>query len=623
MKLVVCIKQVPEIADIKFDIETKRLIRDGVPAIVNPFDRRALAEAIRLRDLHGGEVVVVTMGPMQARSALIECLAAGADRGVHLLDPAFAGSDSLATARTLALALAKEKADLILCGKYSIDAETGQVGPELAELLDIPQVTGATRIEPGSEEGYLLVERETDEGFELIECRLPVLLTAAERLVRPIKVKEAQLESGRTKPIDVITAPDLSSDQTIFGLQGSPTVVCDIRSIARTRKVEMIEGAGAAGKAANLVEKLGAGGFFDRQDVEPVASATQVRSTADNGREVWIVAELMKGKLRPVTFELLGEGLELANELGGVVAALVAGEGAGDQVNTLAAYGAEKVYFAEDDSLSRYTTARYTSLLVQAIQTYQPVVVLLPSTANGRDLAPRVAARIAVGLTADCIGLEINDRGELVQHKPAFGGNIVALITSRTLPQMATVRPGMFKAMPPDHSRSATVTCLPVPMDRVGGLESGYDRARLVSVRSEISEDISDLEEARAIVCVGAGIGSPENLPVIAALASAAGAVIGGTRRVVDNGWLPRQQQIGLTGKIVSPRLYVAVAVRGSFNHTIGIQQAGIIVAVNNDPDAEIFRSADLGIVADWAEFVPALTERLKIGWQRTDSQSR
>ena len=147
MRIIVCIKQVPEVADIRFDPETKTIIREGVPSVVNPFDRRALAEAIRLREKFGGEVVVVTMGPRQARDALVECLGAGADRALHLLDRAFAGSDTLATARTLALALAREKFDLILCGKYSVDAETGQVGPELAEILDIPHVTGATKLE--------------------------------------------------------------------------------------------------------------------------------------------------------------------------------------------------------------------------------------------------------------------------------------------------------------------------------------------------------------------------------------------------------------------------------------------------------------------------------------------
>jgi electron transfer flavoprotein alpha/beta subunit len=256
MRLIVCIKQVPEVAEIKFNPDTNTLIREGVANIVNPFDRRALAEAIRLRDLCGGEVVVLTMGPPQAREALVDCLGAGADRAIHLVDPAFGGSDTLATARALALALRHEHYDIIFCGKYSVDAETGQVGPELAEMLDLTEVTGATRLELSEDGRVLTVDRETDDGFETIECDLPVLLTAAERLIRPIKVKEPQLEAGRAKPILEVTAADLSTDTSIFGFSGSPTWVEEIRSLARARQVEMIEGANADEKAARLIDRL-------------------------------------------------------------------------------------------------------------------------------------------------------------------------------------------------------------------------------------------------------------------------------------------------------------------------------------------------------------------------------
>jgi electron transfer flavoprotein alpha subunit len=606
MRIIVCIKQVPEVADIRFDSETKTIIREGVPNIVNPFDRRALAEAIRLREKFGGEVVVVTMGPGQARDALVECLGAGADRAIHLLDRAFAGSDTLATARTLALAIAREKFDLIFCGKYSVDAETGQVGPELAEMLDIPHVTGATKLDISGDCRVATVERETDDGFETVECDLPVLLTAAERLIRPIKVKEPQFEAGRLKPIEQISAPELSSDLSIFGSSGSPTWVTEIRSLARTREVEFIEGATADEKAARLVERLNRRGALTEGGASRHRSIAPETPTGISGApEVWAVAELNDGRLRPVSLELLGKGIEIARMLGAQLAAFVAGRNAADHIKTLAEHGADKVYFSEDERLASYTTAVYTSLLEQAIKAYTPVVVLLPSTSNGRDLAPRLAARLAVGLTADCINLDVNEREELVQHKPAFGGNIVALILSRTLPQMATVKPGMLSAARPNPLRTALATRLGVP-------EIKDHRARLVSVRKEVAAEVADLEEAERIVCVGTGIGGPENLPVIEELARALNASIGATRRVVDQGWLSRHYQIGLTGKIVAPRLYIGVGVRGVLNHTIGIQQSETIVAINNDPNAEIFNTSDLAIVDDWAEVVPALTAKLQ-----------
>ncbi|MEK6287404.1 MAG: FAD-binding protein [Acidobacteriota bacterium] len=607
MRLIVCIKQVPEVAEIKFNPETNTIVREGVPNSVNPFDRRALAEAIRLRDVCGGEVVVFTMGPPQARDALVECLGAGADRAIHLVDKAFAGSDTLATARALALALRREHYDIIFCGKYSVDAETGQVGPELAEMLDLPQVTGATRLELSEDHKHLTIERETDDGFETIECDLPVLLTAAERLIRPIKVKEPQLEAGRAKPIVEVTAAELSADTSIFGFSGSPTWVQEIRSIARTRQVEMIEGANAEEKAAKLIEWLEArGALSDRTDGREIEPAPNATLESSSGGEVWAVAELLDGKLRRVSFELLGKGIELARMLNARLAAFVAGADVTTHAKTLAAHGADRIYLAEDELLTRYTTAAYTSLLAGAINSYSPAVVLLPSTANGRDLAPRVAARLGVGLTADCIDLDVNEHGALVQHKPAFGGNIIALIYSRTLPQIATVKPGMLRAAAPNRSRTAEVIDVAMPklLDR---------RARLIEVRKEVPLEVAELDESERIVCVGTGIGGPENLVAIEALARALGAQIGATRRVVDQGWLPRHQQIGLTGRVVSPALYVGIGVRGALNHTIGIQQAGTIVAINIDANAEIFHTADFGIVGDWAEIVPALIAQLRL----------
>lgn len=605
MKIAVCIKQVPEVAEIRFDPATKTIVREGVPNVVNPFDRRALAEAIRLRELYGGEVVVITMGPPQAREALIECLAAGADRAIHLVDEAFAGSDTLATARALAMALGPERCDIIFCGKYSVDAETGQVGPELAEMLDWPQVTAVTKLELDAAGNVLRAERETDDGFETIECDLPVVLTAAERLIRPIKVKEPQLETGRNKPIVEITAVELSTDTSIFGFAGSPTWVKEIRSLARARNVVMIDGATASEKAAKLIERFESSGALRATRQARVRFDIPDAADVIGDREVWVVAEAMDGKLRRVSFELLGKGIELARGLNARLAAVVAGASVSAHINTLAAHGADRIYLAEDQRLEQWPAAAYTSLLTEAIKTYSPIIVLLPSTSNGRDLAPRVAARLQAGLTADCIDLSLDESGALVQHKPAFGGNIVALILSRTLPQIATVKPGMLRAARPNESRKAEVIELAMP--------SFQDcRTRLVDTRKEVSLEVAELEEAERVICVGTGIGGPENLAAVSALAQALDAQIGATRRVVDQGWLPRHQQIGLTGKVISPALYVGIGVRGALNHTIGIQQAGTIIAINTDANAEIFQTADFGIVSDWKEIVPVLTAKLK-----------
>jgi electron transfer flavoprotein alpha subunit len=606
IKIVVCVKQIPDVAEMKFDNERKALVREGVKNILNHFDRRAIAEAVRIRSLGGGEVVAITMGPPQAREALLECLAVGADRAIHLVDKNFAGADTLATARALAAVIKREGFDLIMCGKHSVDAETGQVGPEVAEMLDVPHVTGVSRLELNTEKESLTAERETDEGFETVECSLPALVTAAERLIRPVKIKEPDIEAVKDREIEVVTARDLSQDLSLFGCDGSPTWVSDIISLQKSREVEFIPG-DAQQMAERLVDKLYEREFFNgsgEAEEQKVFLAERSHEPVE-GKAVLVVGELAGGELRGVSFELLGKGGELARRLGGELIALVIGENVSGYARELAARGADRVCIIEGEGFAEFNPLNYANALAEAIKLLRPYAVLLPSTANGRDYAPRVAARLGLGLTADCVGLDLNELGELVQYKPAFGGQIVASILSRTWPQMATVRPGMFDKPAPDWSTSCRV-------ERIEVSEPNDDRYRVIAHTKEAGRASTELDDAAVVLCVGMGIGGPENLPSVEPLARALGAAIGATRRVVDKGWVTRQQQIGITGRAVSPTLYIGVGVRGVFNHTIGIQRSGIIVAINTDPQAEIFQTADYGLVADFNEILPHLTSAIE-----------
>ena len=319
---------------------------------------------------------------------------------------------------------------------------------------------------------------------------------------------------------------------------------------------------------------------------------------------IWVVTELLQGQVRPVTLELLGRAVELADQLGTSVEALLLGHHVHSHISTLTAHGADRVYVADDPRLERYGTETHTALIADAVKAYRPYAVMVPSSINGRDLAARLAARLGLGLTGDCVGLEIDSEGRLVQLKPAFGGNVVAPILSKTMPQMATVRPGILTPAVPDWSvepsvRDLSTDRLPEPSARV--LESVADK----------SVEAADLDHARIIVTVGKGVGGPENVPVVQRLAQVLGGALGATRRVTELGWLPRQYQIGLSGRSVGPDLYVAVGVRGAFNHMVGVQKAGTIVAINNSARSPIFQSADFGIVGDYAEVVPALISAL------------
>ena len=450
MKIAVCIKQIPVIARVRFDPETRTIVREGVPLEVNSYDLLAVTAAVELVKEHGGEVTAITMGPPQARDALTQCLALGADRAVLLTDRAFAGADTLATARALALELGRGNYDLILCGKHSLDAETGQVGPEVAELLSIPQVTSVSGLSFDVVRNVISARRETDDGLETVESPLPVLLACGDGIAEEEWPGPEQLEAAKEKQIEEVTATDLSQDTSIFGFAGSPTWVDAIESFESTRQPEVFDDEDVQVNVRQLVEALEARGLFSGWgESGEDTQAGQARFPKNPYDAIWVIAEQdAEGALRPVTYELLGVAGKLAAQSDRAVAAVLIGSNVERHVPELAAHGADLAFVADDPSLAQYATLPYTRVLADAVAGKRPFALLLPATVNGRDLAARLAARLGLGLTGDCIDLAINSEGQLVQFKPAFGGNIVSPILSRTTPQMATVRPGMLAHFP-------------------------------------------------------------------------------------------------------------------------------------------------------------------------------
>ena len=598
MRIVVCLKYVPVLSALRFDAETRRLVRDGVPGEVSSFDARALGAAVALRQAHGGEVIALTMGPPPARAGLVDGLALGADRALHVLDPLLAGSDTLATARVLAAAIRREAPDLVLLGRASVDAETGQVGPEVAELLGWPQVTAARRLRVDPGRRQFSAERETDDGFETVEGPLPAVVTAAEDLAEERFPTKAERQAAATRPLATVGVADLGLAPGDVGPAGSPTEVLAIEQVLVARRGEILTGESPEALARGLRERLEAlGARAGAAERAPLPARRP-----GSGPPLWIVAEFGPRGLRSVTAELLGKAAVLAAELGGPVEAVIIGRSA-REAQALAAAGADRVLVAEGPGLDPYTTDAHAAVLADAIRARAPRLVLLGSTALGRDLAPRVAARLGLGLTGDAIDLDVDAAGRVRQHKPAFGGSIVAPIVSRTRPEMATVRPGMLRAAEPDPTRRAVVEAIPVP--------SVARRVEVVG-REALADAAVELDSAGVVLGVGKGIGGPEALPAVRRVAERLGAAIGATREVTDAGWLPKQYQVGLTGRAIAPRLYVALGVSGAMEHLVGLRCAGIIVAVNKNPKAPIFKAADLGVVADWAAMLPHLEAVLR-----------
>ncbi len=317
---------------------------------------------------------------------------------------------------------------------------------------------------------------------------------------------------------------------------------------------------------------------------------------------VLVVAEMREGVLKKICFEMIGEGKRIADKLGGAVEAVVLGHEVGDEIAPLAHYGAEKTYLADDPALANYTAEGYTNVLARLIKETEPILVLTGATTQGKDLAPRLAARLAVGLASDCTGFEVQD-GELLVTRPIYAGKAIATIREETTPYMATVRPNILAAPEPDTSRPAQVEKVPA--------DAGSIRAKVTEMIKEAGERI-ELTEADIVVSGGRGLKGPENFALIEALAQVLGAAVGASRAAVDAGWKDHSYQVGQTGKVVTPTLYIACGISGAIQHLAGMKTSRYIMAINKDSDAPIFKVADYGIVGDLFKVVPVLTEELK-----------
>ena len=333
---------------------------------------------------------------------------------------------------------------------------------------------------------------------------------------------------------------------------------------------------------------------------------------------VYVFAQQVDNELIGIAFELLGKAKELAADLSTDVTAVLIGSGVKGLVDQLAEYGADKVIVVDDPELKEYRTEPYAHALASVINEYKPEIVLVGATAIGRDLGPRVSARVATGLTADCTVLEIGDfpinpvpnqeqkHNQLLMTRPAFGGNTIATIACPdNRPQMATVRPGVMQKIDPIAGAKAEV------IEYNPGFTPNNKYVEILDVVKELSDTV-DIMDAKILVSGGRGVGSAENFKILQDLADVIGGTVSCSRAVVDNGWLPKELQVGQTGKTVRPNVYFAIGISGAIQHTAGMEESDIIVAINKDETAPIFDVADYGIVGDLNKIVPKLTEELK-----------
>lgn len=319
--------------------------------------------------------------------------------------------------------------------------------------------------------------------------------------------------------------------------------------------------------------------------------------------DILVIAEQRDGQVKKVTFEILGKAKELASELGGQAAAVVLGDGVADMADTLAQHGAGKVYVADDAALGEYSPDGWATVIADLAERTEPAVILAPATTFGRDLTPRVAAKLGAGVASDITGFELSD-GRLLIQRPIYAGKAIATVRVNTDPQVATVRSNTFPVPEPDEGASADVETLDV---------SGYEAKAVVKEVTTAAGEELDIAEADIIVSGGRGMSGPEHYDVLEELAEVLpNASVGASRAAVDAGWRPHADQVGQTGKTVSPSLYIACGISGAVQHLAGMKTSKYIVAINKDPEAPIFKIADYGIVADLFDVVPKITEEVK-----------
>jgi electron transfer flavoprotein alpha subunit len=630
MNYVVLIKQVPDIKNIPkeaWDWEKGILKRALLDNVCNEFDKQALTLAIKMNEQNPGKMVTLTMGPPFADEVLKYGLALGIDVAVLLTDRKLGGADTTATAYPLAQSIRKiekeifngDKNYVIIAGMQSVDGDTAQVPPQVAEDLGIPHVAYVTNY--SRENGNFKFNRITRQGSETVmPVSLPYMLTVTE-WTKPLFPTFSRTRWANSQKVITWSAADIQCDDARIGLTGSRTNVVKIFSPKDVAKKNVVFETDYK-KLISLVKES-----FDKklETAEKTETAkyqlTEGKKSSYSG-DIWVFAEQEGGELNGATFELLGKANELAKILGEKVGAVLVGDNVKGLASKLISYGADKVYMAEHQLLKNFLPLPYNKVISAMIAQYKPQQMLFAATPMGRELGPRVAYKTGSGLTADCTGLEIIDfkRGSkemtaiLQQTRPALGGNIMAsIITQNSSVQMSTARPGVMTALEPDNNRKGEV------IEFKADLADSDMGAKVLA--QEQKQATAELKDATIIVAGGGGLRNKDNFkklvaPLAEAMSKALGqeAMVGATRVAVEHGFIDRGHQIGQTGQTVKPRLYVAMGISGAVQHVTGMQNSDIIISINKDPNAKIFKVSDFGIIGNVEDVVPELLKALNGG---------
>jgi len=535
LRIIVSIKQVPDADDLRVDPITNTLVREGVPAVVNPPDLHAIEEGVRLKERYGGKVTVITMGPPQGESALRDALAMGADEAYLITDRSMAGADTWATSYTISRAVQKlGGADLYLFGRRAVDGETEQVGPQTAKWLGIPVVGYVSEVREVKERSVVVV-KSTESLEEVLEVPLPAVLTILETANKPRQPDINSLIRARTAKIPKLTREDIGAEPNKVGLAGSPTKVIKVQPPPKTRNPE-IKYVGKDQDVIDwLVQKIRES---LTEDSGQSLKYERPKPKAKTEREVWVYVDHVDGEPNPASWEIMGEGRRIADLMSTSLSAVVIGDRVDKVVGEAFQYGADKVYHARTKGYNLYDNDVFTQALSRLVKKYSPEAVLFPGSRNPRELASTTAIAVDTGLIADCTNFDVDEKGILHSTRPDFGGKEMStIICPNHRPVMVTVRPGVFRPLPRTERKGEVIR---------EEVEDLFTRFKVLETRKVERRNV--LAEADVVVGVGRGIRDPENIKLAEELAEKLGGVVGVTKPLADSGWYPKDRQVGQTG---------------------------------------------------------------------------
>jgi len=651
----VLIKQVPVPKEMRTGADG--LMDRSGKSQMNPHCAHALEEALSLRDKVGGTITIFSMGPPNFTQSLDEAMRKGADRAYLLSDRKLAGSDTWATAEALSTLIqwvegqdGGRKIDVLFAGLQTIDGDTAHVGPQVAGRLGYHQVTYVEGVEVAENNGEVLkIRRILEGGYQLLKVPIPVMLSITATANTPrgpsLSSSMATLEK-ETKILDIATI-GLPEDKA--GLPGSPTVVSRVKNVTTERGETKYYSEGPmSDRVKQLLEDLSeslsaeSGESDDDEEDEELTEEEKKKiarverkkerdkdlpyvDLRDGARGIGVWAQTEGEKLSEAALELLGEANRVKHKLdedSRKITAVVIGPGAAKHADTLIAHGADKVVVVDDERITDYMTLPYTKAIIQIIRKIKPEIFLFSASTMGRDLAPRIAAILDVGLSADCTQFDVGyyssrKKGHrfdkaFQMKRPSFGeSKLATIIGPWTYPQMATARPGTFRPMEADESREGEVETFEPEFE-----DDDWSIELLESVRNP---NTIELDKADIVISGGMGVGekgfSKLETLIDAMRKNGQNVELGASRAAVDAGFIEYKHQVGQTGSTVRPVVYFAIGISGAIQHVQGMKDSYKVVAINNDPNANIWDNADFGIVADYQEVLPELIKEVQNGF--------